>query len=39
MYRFEIINHLIKENNFVNYLEIGVYRGQNIREIIQKSIE
>ena len=34
MYRFEIINHLIKENNFVNYLEIGVYRGQNIREII-----
>lgn len=34
MYRFEIINQLIKENNFVNYLEIGVYRGQNIREII-----
>jgi hypothetical protein len=34
MHRFEIINHLIKANNFVNYLEIGVYRGQNIREII-----
>ena len=34
MRRFEIINTFIKNNNFVNYLEIGVFRGQNIREII-----
>lgn len=34
MQRFEIINTFIKNNNFVNYLEIGVFRGQNIREII-----
>jgi len=34
MYRFEIINTFIKNHNFKNYLEIGVFRGQNIREII-----
>tara|TARA_R100001198_G_C5188329_1_gene182025 strand:- start:42 stop:656 length:615 start_codon:yes stop_codon:yes gene_type:complete len=34
MQRFEIINTFIKNNNFKNYLEIGVFRGQNIREII-----
>jgi hypothetical protein len=34
MQRFEIINHLIKKYNFKNYLEIGVYKGENIRKII-----
>lgn len=34
MRRFEIINTFIKNNNFVNYLEIGVFQGQNIRKII-----
>lgn len=34
MRRFEIINTFIRNNNFINYLEIGVFRGQNIREII-----
>ena len=34
MYRFEIINHLIKKYNFINYLEIGVFEGKNIRKII-----
>jgi len=33
MQRFEIINSFIKKYNFINYLEIGVYRGQCIREI------
>jgi hypothetical protein len=33
MYRFEIINHFIEKFNFVNYLEIGVYKGENIRKI------
>ena len=36
MQRFEIINTFIKNNNFKNYLEIGVFTGQNIREIIAK---
>jgi hypothetical protein len=34
MQRFEIINSFIKKYKFINYLEIGVYRGQCIREII-----
>ena len=34
MYRFDIINHLIEIYGFKNYLEIGVYRGENIRKII-----
>lgn len=34
MQRFEIINLLITKYKLKNYLEIGVYRGQNIREII-----
>ena len=34
MQRFEIINTFINKHNFKNYLEIGVFRGQNIREII-----
>jgi hypothetical protein len=34
MQRFEIINTFIKKYNFKNYLEIGVFRGQNIREIV-----
>lgn len=33
MHRFDIINRLIDKFNFVNYLEIGVYQGQNIRKI------
>lgn len=36
MHRFEIINTFIRNNNFLNYLEIGVFKGQNIREIIAK---
>lgn len=31
--RFDIINYLIEKNNFVNYLEIGVFMGDNIRKI------
>jgi hypothetical protein len=31
--RFHIINHLIEKYNLVNYLEIGVFKGENIREI------
>ena len=34
MQRFDIINHFISKHNFINYLEIGVYRGENIRKII-----
>jgi hypothetical protein len=31
--RFHIINYLIEKYNLVNYLEIGVFKGENIREI------
>jgi hypothetical protein len=31
--RYHIINHLIEKYNLVNYLEIGVFKGENIREI------
>ena len=31
--RYDIINHLIEKNKFLNYLEIGVFKGENIREI------
>jgi hypothetical protein len=31
--RFDIINYLIEKYNLVNYLEIGVFKGENIREI------
>lgn len=31
--RYDIINYLIGKNNFVNYLEIGVFMGDNIRKI------
>jgi hypothetical protein len=34
MYRFDIINHLIEINNFKNYLEIGVFDGECLRQII-----
>jgi hypothetical protein len=34
MRRFDIINTFIKKYNFKNYLEIGVYQGENIRKII-----
>lgn len=33
MRRYEIINKIIKDKGFKNYLEIGVYTGQCIREI------
>ncbi len=33
MQRFDIINHFIDKFNFVNYLEIGVYRGENLRKV------
>lgn len=31
--RYDIINYLIEKNNFLNYLEIGVFHGENIRKI------
>ena len=31
--RFHIINYLLEKNNFLNYLEIGVFQGENIRLI------
>ena len=31
--RFDIINYLIEKHNFVNYLEIGVFKGENIERI------
>jgi hypothetical protein len=31
--RHDIINHLIGKYNLVNYLEIGVFKGENIREV------
>jgi hypothetical protein len=32
--RHDIINYLIDKYNLVNYLEIGVFKGENIREVI-----
>ena len=34
--RFDIINYLIEKHNFVNYLEIGVFKGENIEQIKAK---
>lgn len=34
MKRYELINLLIKENKYKTYLEIGVYVGNNIKEIV-----
>jgi len=34
LYRHDIINHFIRINNYVNYLEIGVHNGECIRKII-----
>lgn len=31
--RYELINSLIEKNSFLNYLEIGVFHGENIRKI------
>ena len=31
--RHDIINHLIEKYNLINYLEIGVFKGENIREV------
>jgi len=31
--RFDIINYLIEKYKLVNYLEIGVFQGENIRKI------
>lgn len=33
-FRYDIINSFIKKYNYINYLEIGVNKGLNIREII-----
>ena len=33
VHRYDIINYLAKKHHFVNYLEIGVYQGQNIRKV------
>lgn len=32
--RFHIINYLINKYNLVNYLEIGVFNGENIRQVV-----
>ena len=31
--RYDIINYLIEKYKLINYLEIGVFKGENIREI------
>jgi hypothetical protein len=31
--RFDIINYLIEKYKLINYLEIGVFKGENIREV------
>lgn len=31
--RYDLINHIIQKNKFLNYLEIGVFHGENIRLI------
>jgi len=31
--RFDILNYLIEKYKFINYLEIGVFKGENIREV------
>ena len=31
--RYDIINYLIEKNKLINYLEIGVFKGENIREV------
>ena len=33
IFRWDIINHLIQKYNFVNYLEIGVFKGECIERI------
>ena len=37
MKRFEIINKFIKERDYKNYLEIGVYTGQCMREVVAEK--
>jgi hypothetical protein len=34
MYRWDIINHLIKQNNYKSYLEIGYYKGWSFDKVI-----
>lgn len=31
--RFDILNYLIEKYKLINYLEIGVFKGENIREV------
>lgn len=33
-FRYDIINAFIKKYNYINYLEIGVRKGANLREVI-----
>lgn len=33
MYRWDIINHLIKKNNYSRYLEIGYYKGWSFDQV------
>ena len=33
-FRYDIINAFVKKYNYVNYLEIGVRKGANLREVI-----
>lgn len=37
MKRFEIINRFIKERGYKDYLEIGVYTGQCMREVVAEN--
>ncbi len=37
MKRFDIINRFIRERGYKNYLEIGVYSGQCMREVIAEN--
>lgn len=31
--RYDVINHIIHKNNYNNYLEIGVFKGENIEQV------
>lgn len=35
--RYEILELLIKKHNFINYAEIGVYKGESINHLLKKT--
>lgn len=39
MKRYDIINYLIKKNNYTSYLEVGTEKGENIEKIKCKQID